>query len=55
MDKDNAAQDLAENLLTDPDRDAGGAPKPLPPQTTDAEPTSGRPGQHRVADDDDED
>lgn len=53
MDK-NAAQELADDLITDPDKDAGGKPAPLPPQTTDAEPTSDRPGQHRVADDDED-
>ena len=42
MTKDNAAQEVADDMLTDPDKDAGTNPPPLPPQTTDAEPTSGR-------------
>lgn len=48
----NAVQEVAADLITDPDKDATAAP--LPPQTTDAEPTSDRPGQHRVPDDEDE-
>lgn len=55
MSEANGARELADNLLTDPNADAAGKPVPLPPQTVDAEPTSDRPGQHRVADDDDED
>lgn len=47
----NTAQEVADDMLTDPDKDAGDRPAPLPPQTIDAEPTGGRPGQHRVADD----
>lgn len=54
MTKENTAQELADDLLTDPDKDAGARPAPLPPQTIDAEPTSGRPGQHRVADDEED-
>lgn len=50
---ENAPQEVADDLFTDPDQDAGRAPAPLPPQTTAAEPTGGRPGQHRVPDDDD--
>lgn len=50
----NAAQEVADDLFTDPDADASGKPAPLPPQTIDAEPTSDRPGQHRVDDDEDD-
>ena len=50
----NAAQELADDILTDPDRDAASTPAPLPPQTVDAEPTSDRPGQERVSEDDDD-
>ena len=46
----NAAQEVADDMLTDPDQDATAKPTPLPPQTTEAEPTSDRPGQHRVDD-----
>lgn len=53
MDTD-AAKQIADDLFTDPDADARDKPAPLPPQTTDAEPTGDRPGQHRVADDDEE-
>lgn len=52
MAEDNAARTLMDDLLTDPDKDAAAAP--LPPQTVEAEPTSDRPGQHRVADDDED-
>lgn len=52
MAEKNTAQEVADDLLTDPDKDADTKPAPLPPQTIDAEPTSDRPGQHRVADDD---
>lgn len=41
MAKENVAQELAENMLTDPDRDADGTPPPSPPQTVDAEPSDG--------------
>ena len=49
MEKENTAQSIADDLFTDPDKDA--ATQPLPPQTSEAEPTSDRPGQHRVDDD----
>lgn len=52
MADENAARTLADDLLTDPDKDA--VTQPLPPQTTDAEPTGDRPGQHRVPDDDED-
>ena len=52
MEKESAAQSIAEDLFTDPDKDATG--HPLPPQTLEAEPTSDRPGQHRVDDDEDD-
>jgi hypothetical protein len=39
MSKDNAAQEVVDDLLTDPDRDADKVPAPKPPQTIDAEPT----------------
>ncbi|HEU0042969.1 hypothetical protein [Sphingomonas sp.] len=39
MEKDNAAQEIAEDLLTDPDKDAAKNPPPAPPQTIDAEPS----------------
>lgn len=42
MEKENAAQELAENLLTDPDKDAQGTPPPSPPQTVEAEPSGER-------------
>ena len=42
MTKDNAAQQLADDMLTDPDKDAEGTSLPTPPQTVDAEPTGGR-------------
>ena len=54
-DKENVAQEIVDDLLTDPDADASTKPAPLPPQTVDAEPTGGRPGQHRVPDGDEED
>ena len=38
MPKENAAQEVADDLLTDPDRDAE-TTQPKPPQTIDAEPT----------------
>jgi hypothetical protein len=44
MAKDNAAQEVADDLLTDPDKDAERNPPPVPPQTIDAEPTSDRDG-----------
>lgn len=52
MPDENTAHTLVDDLLTDPDKDASA--KPLPPQTSEAEPTSDRPGQHRVADDDED-
>ena len=39
MDKNNAAQEIADDLLTDPDKDAAENPPPVPPQTVDAEPS----------------
>lgn len=36
--KENTAQEVADDLLTDPDRDAD-TTQPKPPQTIDAEPT----------------
>ena len=54
MDTQNAAQTIADDLLSDPDRDAQGKPAPLPPQTVEGEPTSGRPGQHSVPDDEED-
>ncbi|WP_419809879.1 hypothetical protein [Sphingomonas sp.] len=42
MEKENTAQEVVDDLLTDPDKDAADRPSPAPPQTTDAEPTSGR-------------
>lgn len=39
MDKENAAQELADTMLTDPDKDAQNPPPPRPPQTIEAEPT----------------
>ena len=45
MDKENPAQELADDMLTDPDKDAEGPPPTMPPQTIEAEPTSDRPGQ----------
>lgn len=36
--KDNAAQEVADDLLTDPDKDAERVPKPRPPQTVANEP-----------------
>ena len=41
MADDNAAKEVVDDLLTDPDKDAAGKPAPVPPQTIDAEPTSG--------------
>jgi hypothetical protein len=35
----NAAQEIADDMITDPDKDAEGKPPPTPPQTIDAEPT----------------
>lgn len=52
MSKENAAQNVVDDLLTDPDKDAVAAP--LPPQTVEAEPTSDRPGQHAVLDNEDD-
>lgn len=54
MTKNNTAQEVADDLLSDPDKDAAGTPAVLPPQTTEAEPTSDRPGQHSVPDDEDD-
>lgn len=54
MTKENAAQELADDLLTDPDKNAAGTSALLPPQTIEAEPTSGRPGQHAVPDDEED-
>lgn len=34
----NAAQEIADDMLTDPDKDAGAASPPAAPQTIDAEP-----------------
>ena len=42
MADDNAAQEVVDDMLTDPDKDAAGKPAPVPPQTIDAEPTSKR-------------
>lgn len=42
MSKENATQEIVDDLLTDPDKDAAGTPPPAPPQTIDAEPTGGR-------------
>lgn len=41
MSKENVAQEVADDMLTDPDKDAEGKPRPAPPQTTDAEPAGG--------------
>lgn len=40
--KDNAAQEVADDLITDPDKDAKEAPKPPPPQTVASEPEKDR-------------
>lgn len=40
--KDNAAQEVADDLITDPDKDAKGAPTPPPPQTVAIEPEKDR-------------
>ena len=37
-DKQNTAQDVVEDLLTDPDKDADRVPAPAPPQTIANEP-----------------
>ena len=37
---ENATQAVADELLTDPDQDAGGPVPPKPPQTIEDEPTS---------------
>ena len=37
----NTAQEVVDDLLTDPDKDAEAQPRPTPPQTIDAEPTGG--------------
>ena len=37
-DKQNTAQDVVEDLMTDPDKDAGRVPPPAPPQTVGNEP-----------------
>lgn len=42
MSEQNAAQEIADDMLTDPDKDARKDPPPAPPQTVDAEPTSER-------------
>lgn len=49
MSKNNAAQEVVDDLLTDPDKDAGANPAPVPPQTVDAEPTSERDGSRSSA------
>ena len=36
--KENTAQEVVDDLLTDPDKDAEGTPKPRPPQTVANEP-----------------
>jgi hypothetical protein len=45
MAKDNAAQEIADDMLTDPDKDAERDPAPVPPQTVDAEPNGERDGR----------
>lgn len=39
--KENAAQEVADDMMTDPDEDAEGKPKPRPPQTVANEPGGG--------------
>lgn len=43
--KENAAQEVVDDLLTDPDKDAERTPPPQPPQTIDNEPSGDRPGR----------
>lgn len=40
-DKENAAQEVVDDLITDPDKDAAERPAPKPPQTIDNEPSGG--------------
>lgn len=45
MPKENAVEEVVEDLMTDPDADAERAPAPRPPQTTDAEPSGDTPAR----------
>ena len=38
-DKENLAQEVVDDLITDPDKDAERRPAPKPPQTIDNEPS----------------
>lgn len=38
MDDRNVPQEIVDDLMTDPDKDAGGRTSPAPPQTVEAEP-----------------
>jgi hypothetical protein len=40
--KDNAAQEVMDDMITDPDKDAEAVPQPKPPQTIDSEPDEAR-------------
>lgn len=52
MSEENGVQAAVDHLLTDPDKDAANAP--AAPQTIGGEPTSDRPGQHTVPDDEED-
>ncbi len=43
--KENTAQEVVDDLLTDPDKDAARQPPPAPPQTVADEPSGDRSGQ----------
>ena len=42
MAKENTLQEVVDDMLTDPDKDADAPRPPAPPQTTDAEPSGDR-------------
>lgn len=45
MPKENAVEEVVEDLITDPDADADANPAPRPPQTIDAEPSGDTPAR----------
>ncbi len=45
MDKENAAQEVADDMITDPDADAALTPPPRPPQTIEDEPSGDAPAR----------
>lgn len=43
--KENAAQEVVDDMLTDPDKDARDTPPPTPPQTVANEPDGASPAR----------